>query len=117
MNDSRKDPLAPSYLLETGDSEAVRARNAQLLNDLEAVMKTEAGRRYVWRQIKCSNLNSNAMTGNAMTYFNLGQQSTGQELMTLMFSDRFLKSFRLMQDEALSAERVRIGKTEEKKHV
>ncbi len=88
-----------------------------MLEELETVMETERGRAFVWRLIKKAGVINNAMTGNSWTYFRLGMQVLGNELMRIMYTDRFLKLFRMMQDEALLAERARLNADKEKKDV
>lgn len=90
------------YLLKKGDSEEQKRQNEEVLSDLAAVMSTRAGRRFIWRLMGKSNLKQNAMTGNSMTYYLLGQQSVSNELIDVFFSERFLAQFRQMQDEALA---------------
>ena len=90
------------YLLKKGDSEEVKRQNEEVLSDMEAVMSTRPGRRFVWRLMGKSNLKQNAMTGNSMTYYLLGQQSVSNELIDVFFTKRFLALFRQMQDEALA---------------
>lgn len=84
--------------------------DTQALDDLEVVMVTESGRRHVWRQIKRSNLMTDPMTGNSMTFYNCGQQSVGRELVMVLNTERFLHLYRKMQDEALQAEKANTNK-------
>jgi len=54
----------------------------QRIKDLEAVLSTPQGRRFVWWLIEdLSGMLRNPMTGNARTYFHLGEQNVGRELM------------------------------------
>jgi hypothetical protein len=112
------DPLKQtSYLLKAGDSEAAKRANEKVLNDLETVMSTRQGRRFIWRLMGKSNLKENAMTGNSFTYFLLGQQSVSNELIDILFTERFIPLFRRMQDEALEDQKVTDNSKQEKKDV
>lgn len=90
--------------------------NKELLADLDEqdlldVMRTASGRRVIWAFLAASNLTHNAMGPSVeQTAFNLGMQELGNKLMALFFTDRFLKVFRTMQDEALEAEKARLAK-------
>ena len=113
------DPLEKKddvFLLGGGNAQLTK-ENKRSLNDLEVVLSTKSGRRFIWRIVKKSALMMNAMTGNSQTYFILGQQSIGQDLIQTLFTDRFIGSFRKMQDEALSDERIvkEASKKEDKK--
>lgn len=96
------DPLEQGYLLNGGQTEEQKRLNEEVLNDLESVMASRPGRRFLWRVLGKSNLTQNAMTGNSMTYFLLGQQSVSNELIEVFFTERFLPLFRQMQDEAIA---------------
>jgi hypothetical protein len=96
------DPLVQGYLMHPGQTEEQRRLNEDVLRDLEAVMSAREGRRFVWRILGKSNLKQNAMTGNSMTYYLLGQQSVSNELIDVFFTERFLPLFRQMQDEAIA---------------
>lgn len=106
------DPLASVVLSDGGAADD----RAAMLDDLAVVMKSAAGRRFVWRIVKKSGLTHNAMTGNSYTYFQLGVQQLGNELVQLLFTERFLPDFRKMQDEHLFAEKARLNKTKEKQN-
>ena len=80
---------------------------AAFLTVIEDVLKTEHGRRFIWEMIKRSGLLNNAMTGNSWTYFVLGQQQPGNELMQILQTERFLLLYRKMQDEALLREKAK----------
>ncbi len=71
----------------------------QELEDLHAVLKTGAGRRFIWRQLEKGRPLASAYTGNSNTYFNEGKQEAAKELFSdiLMY---FPKSYILMQNEA-----------------
>lgn len=102
------DPLVQTgYLMNPGQTEAQRRLNEEVLADLEAVMSTVPGRRFVWRILGKSNLKQNAMTGNSMTYYLLGQQSVSNELIDVFFTERFLPLFRRMQDEAIAESKMK----------
>lgn len=101
------DPLDQGYLLNVGQTEEQKRLNEEVLTDLEAVMSSRVGRRFVWRILGKSNLTQNAMTGNSMTYFLLGQQSVSNELFEVFFTERFLPLFRQMQDEAIADAKIK----------
>jgi len=101
------DPLKSGYLMSQETTAEQVRQNDDVLADLETVLESRQGRRFVWRLLEKSNLKQNAMTGNSQTFFILGQQSVSNELMGILFSERFLSKFRLMQDEAISDEKMR----------
>lgn len=108
------DPLKSGSLLEKAVTEAQLRKNEEVLDDIEVVMGTEAGRRFVWRLLQKSDLFNDAMTGNSYTYFILGQQSVVRELTQVLFAERFLLLFRKMQDEAILAMKAEKKKMEAK---
>jgi len=108
------DPLKTGFLREQGSTEEQLLKNEAVLRDFEDVMKTSCGRRFIWRLMGNSNLMQNAMTGNSYTYYLLGQQSISNELVQILFTERFLPLFRQMQDEALLEMKAEKKKKEQK---
>lgn len=85
------------------------------LDDLKEIMGRAAGRRLIWAILGSSGITKNAMTGNSHTYFILGNQLLGNELMQILNTDRFLHLYRKMQDEALAATKAKLNANKDNK--
>lgn len=53
----------------------------QDMKDLQALLKTEHGQRFLWRVIEQCKLFHSSFTGNSATFFNEGMRSIGLWLM------------------------------------
>jgi hypothetical protein len=64
-----------SQVIQAGkDEKLARIRE---LEDLVAVMETEAGRRLVWRLLSRAGVFTSSFTGNSATFFNEGKRDMG----------------------------------------
>jgi hypothetical protein len=81
-------------------AEAHRIARETELNDLNQVISTESGRRFVWRLLEMAAIYRNAFTGNSETYVNCGRQLIGQTLLKDMDNDQMFDKYILMQKEA-----------------
>ena len=52
------------------------------LEDVVAVMDTEAGRRFVWRLLSRAGVFTSSFTGNSTTFFNEGKRDQGLFLLS-----------------------------------
>jgi len=78
-----------------------RRRNDRHLNDLEFVMGSPSGRRFIWRWMQGSSLFTDPFTGNSQTYHNCGKQSAVRDILTVLYTSRFTSLRRTMEDEAM----------------
>jgi len=62
-------------------SKITRDRRDQEIRDLKSVLSTNAGRRFIWRQLSIAGLFQNPFTGNNTTFFNCGKQEIAQRLL------------------------------------
>lgn len=75
----------------------VRFRERNIEDDLLWVLSTTQGRRFLWGLLEKASVFRNAMTGNSQTFFNLGVQSIGQDLLgqiTSVDPDAYVKMMR-----------------------
>lgn len=56
-------------------------RRMQELQDIEHVMSSEQGRRFMWRMLSLAGVFRSSMTGNSQTFFNEGMRVIGTTLM------------------------------------
>lgn len=59
----------------------IRLNDRDAEDDIVWVLSTRQGRRFLWKMLEKANVFRNAMTGNSQTFFNLGAQSIGQDLL------------------------------------
>lgn len=67
--------------------------------DLEAVLDTEAGRRYLWRIISTTGVYRSSFTGDNTTYFREGQRNVGLIIVGEIMQN-FPKMYSKMMEEA-----------------
>jgi hypothetical protein len=54
-----------------------RDRRSQELADFIMIMRTEYGRRFMWRMLDITGFQKSSFTGNSHTFFNEGQRNIG----------------------------------------
>ena len=90
-----------------GDRASLRARMAaeQARNDLQAVMATEAGRRFMWALLgDCGMYRASFNNSGSITAFNEGQRAIGLAL-TARITQECPEQYLAMQGEAIAADR------------
>ncbi len=92
--------------MNVGDIKGVKAQEQAIklkreieLDDLQAVLSTASGRRFVWRLIEQAGPLQEAFTGNSTTFYILGKQAFGRRILELILSE-FPDLFVIMQKEA-----------------
>lgn len=60
------------------------AKNKDLMLAYKSMLNSVDGKRVLWDILSFCGVFQNAMTGNSLTYFNLGRQSVGQYLMVAL---------------------------------
>lgn len=93
-------------VIQQGNRDALQkqknARDSEL-DDIAEVLKTEHGRRFVWRILEMAAVLRNAYTGNADTHFNCGRQVIGTTLIADIHSRRdCFELYMQMQKEAFA---------------
>ena len=72
------DILDDDELSSLSDEErATKLRRHQEQADIETLMGTPAGRRFVWRLLDATKVFQTSMTGNSYTFFNEGRRDVG----------------------------------------
>ncbi|OEU68402.1 MAG: hypothetical protein BBJ57_02235 [Desulfobacterales bacterium PC51MH44] len=60
------------------------AKNQALMLAYKSMLDSADGKRVLWDILSFCGVFQNAMTGNSLTYFNLGRQSVGQYIMVAL---------------------------------
>lgn len=85
--------------------EKVKRGRERELDDLNDILKTKHGRRFVWRYLEMCKVFNECMTGNNWTFYNEGQRNIGLRLFAdVMESDP--DAFALMSKENKEAKNV-----------
>lgn len=90
-----------------GDRASLRARMAaeQARNDLQSVMGSEAGRRFMWALLgDCGMYRASFNNSGSITAFNEGQRDIGLRLVARI-TQECPEQYLAMQDEAIRADR------------
>jgi hypothetical protein len=72
------------YIKDNAKELEQRLKNEALLLAFKTMLKSPDGKRVLWDILSFCGVFQNAMTGNSMTYFNLGRQSVGQYIMVML---------------------------------
>ncbi len=73
--------IADETQVKQGEQKGKRVRERELL-DVQKILETDFGRRFVWRYLGLAGVFQTSFTGNSTTFFNEGKRDIGLKLLT-----------------------------------